>query len=446
MAHMDEGTLHALLDGALRAMEPERAEAVQAHLESCAECRARAEEAARLRGRTDEILGVLEPSVTPDFEEVLVRAGARGRAPTSGLLRQHRWTRGLAWAATIVIALGTGYLIRDQVVPGPAAEVTSSEAADRAAGPRQAADGGGADAGAGLTEPQADLPRTASEEPEALESDRRAPTESDRRELAESERPGPMAPERSEPSLAASDRPPAQEQARRQPQEPAEEERQDPQEPPVAADVAAQEPLEMEELRVDAARMAMQSRERLEAARLARASERQAPAQSTDVLVLPGDTLASFRDAEPGAVAALAGAPLMVLPGAEVLRAQVGQGDGDAVIVSVQRLEGLELRVTQRPVSIALDAIVVTGVSEADAAEPAAAAAAEKAENAAPLGDPVAPEALRPTPEAEGEIVSRVRVPSSFGWELVVEGALPPEALEALGRAARPYQPPPGQR
>lgn len=122
MPHVDEGMLHALLDGELGAMEPGRAAAVEAHLEGCAECRALAEEAAALRERAGEVLDVLEPDVAPDFEEVLVRAGAAG--PASGhppLARQARWTRRLAWAATVVIALGTGYLIRDRLVPEPAA-------------------------------------------------------------------------------------------------------------------------------------------------------------------------------------------------------------------------------------------------------------------------------------------------------------------------------------
>lgn len=129
MPHVDEGTLHALLDGALSAEEPTRAEAVEAHLRSCPDCRARLERADDVRGQAAGILAALEPeAAAPDFEEVLVRSG-QGSAPGTGaadgdraarpttdparqaLARRARRTRGLAWAATLVIALGTGYLL-----------------------------------------------------------------------------------------------------------------------------------------------------------------------------------------------------------------------------------------------------------------------------------------------------------------------------------------------
>ncbi|MFO7894488.1 MAG: hypothetical protein R6U63_12200 [Longimicrobiales bacterium] len=155
MPHIDDGTLHALLDGALRAEEPEQADTVDAHLDACADCRARLEHAAALRDQASDVLAALDAGLagegdpitpTPDFGEVLARGGADPHtgAPSTvdpvraaGLRRRLGWTRGLAWAATIVVALGTGYIIRD--IAGPTGEVpraaTRTEAKDAATPP-----------------------------------------------------------------------------------------------------------------------------------------------------------------------------------------------------------------------------------------------------------------------------------------------------------------------
>ena len=157
MPHVDDGTLHALLDGALRAEEPGRADAVEAHLDACADCRARLKHAAALRDQAGDVLGALDAGLAaggdqaaavPDFGEVLARAatgaGDRSgtaeagdardrRADSDRLRRQLGWTRGLAWAATIAVALGTGYMIRDLAgptgqVPRASRPLTESEA------------------------------------------------------------------------------------------------------------------------------------------------------------------------------------------------------------------------------------------------------------------------------------------------------------------------------
>ena len=147
MPHVDEGTLHALLDGALRAEEPARADSVEDHLRSCRDCRARLDEAAGLRGGASDILAAAAPTGAgaPDFAEVLERVRRNDSAETTresgaaeqtgieapaalrpasgrrrrkgGIRRQARWTRDVAWAASLVIALGTGYLLRDVADP-----------------------------------------------------------------------------------------------------------------------------------------------------------------------------------------------------------------------------------------------------------------------------------------------------------------------------------------
>lgn len=131
MPHVDDGTLHALLDGALRAEEPERADEVEAHLEMCADCRARLEKAGKLRGLASDILASLDAEIelqlSPDFQDVVDRASGYTGEPAPAVssdrervLRRYRWTRGLAWAATVIVALGTGYLVRD--LAGPTAQ------------------------------------------------------------------------------------------------------------------------------------------------------------------------------------------------------------------------------------------------------------------------------------------------------------------------------------
>ncbi|MDX1673866.1 MAG: zf-HC2 domain-containing protein [Longimicrobiales bacterium] len=157
MPHVDDGTLHAFIDGALRAEEPERARQVAAHLETCADCRARLEEAAETRDRAAGILAAVDAGLheegaagsaaaRPDFADVLARAdrdrqGAGtgpGSEPTGRWARQYRWTRGLAWAATLVIALGAGYMVRDLV--GPTGELRNTSMEQSAPPVEQSAD------------------------------------------------------------------------------------------------------------------------------------------------------------------------------------------------------------------------------------------------------------------------------------------------------------------
>jgi hypothetical protein len=166
MQHIDDGTLHALLDGALRGEDPAAADAAEAHLESCAECRARLDAAAESRRQAGEILGALGTGAAAtgtvgDFEEVVARAAALagrpvaqpGRAASDAeRTQQHRHaqarrvrrTRAMAWAATLVIAVGTGWVIRDRLGPDLASSDVVSIPPVQAvaeAGSREAAEG-----------------------------------------------------------------------------------------------------------------------------------------------------------------------------------------------------------------------------------------------------------------------------------------------------------------
>jgi anti-sigma factor RsiW len=128
MSHVDEGTLHAYLDGELSASD--RA-AVDAHLAQCSTCRAALAEERALLERATALLGAARPAERPAPPlEQLRRESQRAR-------RRRRIP--LAWAASILLALGVGYYMRspnvktarqlgDRVAPVAAQSVTEPPA------------------------------------------------------------------------------------------------------------------------------------------------------------------------------------------------------------------------------------------------------------------------------------------------------------------------------
>ena len=118
MSHVDDGTLHAYLDGEL---SPPEAQGVKAHLAQCPGCRGRVEEERALITRVGELLALAAP---PDRELPPFRAG--DVKPPARLWWRVRLP--LAWAATVVLALGIGtylgsgsaaYLERPAPAPTP---------------------------------------------------------------------------------------------------------------------------------------------------------------------------------------------------------------------------------------------------------------------------------------------------------------------------------------
>jgi anti-sigma factor RsiW len=107
MSHVDEGTLHAYLDAELPSGE--RA-ALESHLAQCATCRAQLAEERALLERSTALLGSTRPldRALPPFEQVR-------RAP------RRRWymPTGFAWAASLLLAVGFGYYLSEQVAPHP---------------------------------------------------------------------------------------------------------------------------------------------------------------------------------------------------------------------------------------------------------------------------------------------------------------------------------------
>ena len=123
MQHLDEGTLHALLDGEIPSAE---LPPIQAHLGACAECRARLAEEQELLAESDRLIEVLEPP---------------GAAPAVAPVRKvprRVWPTRLAWAATLVLAAGLGYSARGGPAEPTAAVSPDSGSAFRAAEPAAA--------------------------------------------------------------------------------------------------------------------------------------------------------------------------------------------------------------------------------------------------------------------------------------------------------------------
>ncbi len=199
MPHIPEGTLHAYLDGQLRGRE--RAE-LEEHLAGCAECRERLDEAERMIGDASSVMAELEPSAVqpPPWHEIEERAAAR----TGARPRRPRLRPSLAWAATIVLAFGVGWLSHEywpewtgsresaagttssRAIAEPAAareseaaqesEETATETEPPAEAPSITVDerpkpegGAGADAEGRQSEPQAEAPSPADAQAQTIE-------------------------------------------------------------------------------------------------------------------------------------------------------------------------------------------------------------------------------------------------------------------------------------
>jgi anti-sigma factor RsiW len=99
MQHVDEGRLHAWLDGELPPAGPEGARALERHLEECAACRARAGEERRIRDGASSILRRADPAEHPSPGVIPFPAPAPAR-------RTARPWVVLGWAASVLIAPG----------------------------------------------------------------------------------------------------------------------------------------------------------------------------------------------------------------------------------------------------------------------------------------------------------------------------------------------------
>lgn len=175
MSHLDEGTLHALLDDELGSTELME---IEAHLDGCAACSARLRDAREFLEEADRLVGTVQfrgretaavnAAPAPPKPEASTRpvtpppprsrdSGAWQDASPVLLIPDNpesapgfrRWPRVLGWAATITVAVGGGFLTshlsKEAPEPSPARQepsapvVSSAEAPARNSGDSQVA-------------------------------------------------------------------------------------------------------------------------------------------------------------------------------------------------------------------------------------------------------------------------------------------------------------------
>ena len=109
MSHVDQGALHAYLDGALDELPSGVGRTIREHLATCPECTARLEEEKRIREHALAILSGPLPQVElPPLEELRLRAEATSPPRASRGWRIHR----MGWAASVILAIGAGWMLR----------------------------------------------------------------------------------------------------------------------------------------------------------------------------------------------------------------------------------------------------------------------------------------------------------------------------------------------
>jgi hypothetical protein len=126
MPHITDGQLHAHLDGATGALAPDgalhdgpAASEIEAHLHTCADCRARLEAERAVRTAAGLILADAGTTVeVPPFEQLLREAPADAARP-----RARSWLP-LAWAASLVLAMGGGWWVAS--MSGPVARLAQT--------------------------------------------------------------------------------------------------------------------------------------------------------------------------------------------------------------------------------------------------------------------------------------------------------------------------------
>lgn len=104
MQHLDDGIIQEILDGEIpsRDLGP-----LQIHLSACDACRARLDAARMAASEADELLTMLD-EMAPAVPVA---------APVVLPFKRPHWSRNLAWAASLALAVGLGYASRDVLNP-----------------------------------------------------------------------------------------------------------------------------------------------------------------------------------------------------------------------------------------------------------------------------------------------------------------------------------------
>jgi hypothetical protein len=112
--HIPDDELHAYLD---QALPRSRCVVIESHLAACIRCRLERDAIAGLRDRTTHLLATLRPvrrRIPPSYEEL-----GRRVAALPPVRRAPGW-RAVAWAASLVGALGLGWAAREARAPADA--------------------------------------------------------------------------------------------------------------------------------------------------------------------------------------------------------------------------------------------------------------------------------------------------------------------------------------
>ena len=157
MSHVDEGALHAYLDGALDEYPATEARRIRDHLDACSACAERLEAERGLRSDAHAMLGLAAPAVDmPSFEELRAYVERTRPATSRTTVRVTR----LSWAASVMLALGVGWILRGGRMEPPADRTSAAPIAAAeversvSAGPAQSIE-------SSAFESRTDLPATA---------------------------------------------------------------------------------------------------------------------------------------------------------------------------------------------------------------------------------------------------------------------------------------------
>jgi hypothetical protein len=402
MSHVDEGLIHAWIDGAFEPGDPEGA-AIEAHLDTCADCRANVEAALRLKERAAHVLRHAAPPdavrVEP-FEQMISARRAEGakaapgtNAEPAALPEQPRSGRTvkaqsrrrphvpLAWAASLTVAVTAGWFANTMLRP------------DRSSAPSDAAfehvpvvapSSAEAESQDRLNEVS---PRAAVADAAAVEEARQVPLRTQnagdtgvvesRRERAVLGQSVPVA-------------------------------------PPAALKAA------------DASVM----RDSI-GARMAEAERLEADAMSADQMLLRSAASAEWTPLTMAEATARFGRVPFAIEGIPVDAVEIRE-EGIPVLIRVrQRLEDeVSIEIVQQVVALALDELVVTGLRDDTSARAQGRNLASTANQAARRAA-----AAESAPPAEGG-TQAVRVPMP-GYTIVLRGPLPADSLQALANRVR---------
>jgi putative zinc finger protein len=145
MSHLDEGTLHALLDGELDLSEVSE---IQMHLGTCVACGSRLQEVKQVLAEADRLVGAIEvpagaarprpprtssPKPIREPEPWNETPVLLVPDPVDAQARRNRWMRGIKWAAAIVMVIGAGRILSSALRPShpmlPERDLTSASPA-----------------------------------------------------------------------------------------------------------------------------------------------------------------------------------------------------------------------------------------------------------------------------------------------------------------------------